>query len=408
MDKLRKAVHKGAVEDVRSLVLTGADVNAFDKKGVNALHVAAEMNDLELLEALLESPQADVNIIDRVQGWTPIVYCLSACGGDTTLLRRLLKVPGCKLDTPDPDGNTALHWAATLNQPEAAEVLINRGAARNAVNHARETPLHVALKEGNEETVELLVEKGADVNAKDEEGRTPLLVALDLGNVNLANRLLHSEKLELEKHTDGAGNTPIHIATMEGLDGFVEKLVARGFSRDARNLAGLTAADLQAQQQREAEEKAQCQAAAKEERELRRRQQAEEDMRSTEVSIFCRDYGLSDAVADIFYKKKFRYLDDAFFGLSSSMLKKFGLSNEDREKLEQAMRMRFLSVSQAREEYLERSEREQREAIGELEKRAAQRRTLVRLLGFVVVAVVFLLLYFGLEIFIAQDGKKRR
>lgn len=33
MEKLRKAVQKGSVEDVRALVLTGADVNALDKKG---------------------------------------------------------------------------------------------------------------------------------------------------------------------------------------------------------------------------------------------------------------------------------------------------------------------------------------------------------------------------------------
>ncbi|KYK64431.1 ankyrin repeat-containing protein [Toxoplasma gondii TgCatPRC2] len=65
MEKLRKAVRKGAVEEVRGLVLEGADVNALDKRGVNALHVAAEMNDLDLLDALLESPKADVNIVDE-------------------------------------------------------------------------------------------------------------------------------------------------------------------------------------------------------------------------------------------------------------------------------------------------------------------------------------------------------
>ncbi|KFG58443.1 ankyrin repeat-containing protein, partial [Toxoplasma gondii RUB] len=88
MEKLRKAVRKGAVEEVRGLVLEGADVNALDKRGVNALHVAAEMNDLDLLDALLESPKADVNIVDQVQGWTPIVHCLCASGGDTSILRR--------------------------------------------------------------------------------------------------------------------------------------------------------------------------------------------------------------------------------------------------------------------------------------------------------------------------------
>ncbi|CBZ55534.1 Serine/threonine-protein phosphatase 6 regulatory ankyrin repeat subunit B, related [Neospora caninum Liverpool] len=396
MDKLRKAVQKGAVEDVRSLVFSGADVNALDKKGVNALHVAAEMNDLELLEALLESPKADVNIAD-VQGWTPIVHCLCASGGDLSILRRLLKVPNCSVNTPDLDGNTALHWAAMLNQPEAAELLINRGAHRNAVNNAKETPLHVALKEGNEETVEMLVEKNVDVNAKSADGKTPLLIALSLRQVNLAHRLLQSGKLDLEANVDNEGNTPIHLAVMEGLEGFAEKLVAGGFSPDVRNLAGYTAEELRAQQLKEAEEKAERQTAAKEERELRRRQQAEQEMRQSEVSVFCRNYGLPDSVAEILYKKKFRYLDDAFFDLSSAMLKKFGLSNDEREKLEQA-----------REDYLAKSEREKAAALEAIEKTMARRRTLLRLLGFVVVAIIFLMLYFGLEIFIARDSRKRR
>lgn len=56
------------------------------------------------------------------------------------------------------------------------------------------------------------------------------------------------------------------------------------------------------------------------EKELRKKHQEEEDRMHTEVSVFCRDYGLPDTVADIFYKKKFRYLDDAFFELNVSLL----------------------------------------------------------------------------------------
>ncbi|KFG41145.1 ankyrin repeat-containing protein, partial [Toxoplasma gondii ARI] len=229
----------------------------------------------------------------------------------------------------------ALHWAAMLNQPDAVKLLITRGAPRNAVNHAKETPLHVALKEGNEETVEMLIEENVDVNAKNEDGKTALHVALSLRQVNLARRLLQSEKLDLDANVDAEGNTPIHLAVKEGLDGFVEKLVARGFSPDARNRAGFTAEELREQQVKEAEETAERHLAAKEERELRKRRQAEQEMNLSEVTRFCRNYGLADSVAEILYKKKFRYLDDAFFDLSSAMLKKFGLSNDDREKLEQ-------------------------------------------------------------------------
>ncbi|PHJ24441.1 ankyrin repeat-containing protein [Cystoisospora suis] len=384
MEKLRKAVQKGSVEDVRALVLTGADVNALDKKGrkqqeqflhlpahpnierqlrvsrvrscpvvsclqgISALHLAAQMYDLDLLEAILESPSVDVNLPDQVQGWSPLIHCLSAApAGDTSILRRLLKVSGCNVHAEDGDGNTALHWAALLNQPEAVEVLLNRGASRNAVNAAKETALHVAVKEGNEEVVQLLIEKHFNVNAKDADGLTPLHIALGQREVNLANLLLQAENLDVKEAGDAKGNTPLHVAVAEGLHGFAEKLIERGFSPEARNLAGDTPDDLRARHEEEKQAKVRRQVAAKEEKELRKRHQEEEDRMHTEVSVFCRDYGLPDTVADIFYKKKFRYLDDAFFELSSATLKKLGLSNEEREQLEQA-----------REKYLEDIERE--------------------------------------------------
>ncbi|KFG41130.1 ankyrin repeat-containing protein, partial [Toxoplasma gondii ARI] len=62
----------------------------------------------------------------------------------------------------------------------------------------------------------------------------------------------------------------------------------------------------------------------------------------------------------------------------------------------------------AREDYLAKSEREKAATLEAMERATARRRTLLRLLGFVVVAIIFLLLYFGLELFIARDSRKRR
>ncbi|KAH0631246.1 hypothetical protein JD844_005497 [Phrynosoma platyrhinos] len=63
---------------------------------------------------------------------------------------------GGNLDSPAPDGNTALHYGAQYNQPNCIKLLLKGKASTNAVNAAGETPLDVAKKYKHAECEDLL------------------------------------------------------------------------------------------------------------------------------------------------------------------------------------------------------------------------------------------------------------
>ncbi|MDP8246251.1 MAG: ankyrin repeat domain-containing protein [Candidatus Hinthialibacter antarcticus] len=71
-------------------------------------------------------------------------------------------------------GSTPLIVAALFGQPDAAEVLILKGAALDQKNNNGSTALHLAALFCHPNIVKLLLENGAEPNPKDNIGTTPL------------------------------------------------------------------------------------------------------------------------------------------------------------------------------------------------------------------------------------------
>ncbi|EAY15284.1 hypothetical protein TVAG_394270 [Trichomonas vaginalis G3] len=61
-------------------------------------------------------------------------------------------------------GKTALHFAASENSNEAAEILISHGANINEKDKDGETALHYAAQNNSEETAKVLISHGANIN----------------------------------------------------------------------------------------------------------------------------------------------------------------------------------------------------------------------------------------------------
>src|SRR5262249_19851122 len=69
------------------------------------------------------------------------------------------------VNAPQPDGATALHWAAYRSDAESMAALIRAGAHVDARNNYGVTPLALAADQGNVAVLDLLLKAGANPNA---------------------------------------------------------------------------------------------------------------------------------------------------------------------------------------------------------------------------------------------------
>jgi len=140
---------------------------------------------------------------------------------EATSLGRLDRLKTCVGETEtisshSKDGFTALHFACFFSQPEAARLLIESGAAVDAVasNPTQVMPLHSAASARNLEAARLLLEHGAPVNARQQGGWVPLHAAAQNGDRPMVELLLkHGADPKL---VNDAGKTVAMVAREKG------------------------------------------------------------------------------------------------------------------------------------------------------------------------------------------------
>ena len=135
------------------------------------------------------------------------------------------------LDARAGDGVTALHFAGFFGQGEAARVLIDAGAAVDAVasNPMKVMPLHSAASARNIEAARHLLEHGAPANARQQGGWVPIHAAAQNGDRAMVELLLrHGADATLANE---AGKTPAAVAREKGHEevaGMLERSEVRG------------------------------------------------------------------------------------------------------------------------------------------------------------------------------------
>ncbi len=134
---------------------------------------------------------ADVELVQAVKN------------GDATAVRTLLEQEA-EVNARQGDGATALHWAAHLNDLEAADLLIRAGAAVNATNDLGVTPLWVATTAGNAAMVAKLLAARGDPNIAPDTGGSPLMIAARQGNLAAVRSLLvHGADMNAKEGAQG-------------------------------------------------------------------------------------------------------------------------------------------------------------------------------------------------------------
>uniref|UniRef100_A0A8C5FCE1 Neurogenic locus notch homolog protein 1 n=1 Tax=Gadus morhua TaxID=8049 RepID=A0A8C5FCE1_GADMO len=196
-----------SAEIISDFIYQGANLhNQTDRTGETALHLAARYARSDAAKRLLDS-SADANVQDNM-GRTPLHAAVAADaqgvfqilirnratdldarmhdGTTPLILAARLAVEGmvdelinCHADANaiDDSGKSALHWAAAVNNVEAAIMLLKNGSNKDMQNNKEETPLFLAAREGSFETAKVLLEHFANREITDHLDQLPRDIA---------------------------------------------------------------------------------------------------------------------------------------------------------------------------------------------------------------------------------------
>ena len=157
---------------------------------------------------------------------------------DASRLRALVDA-GADVNVRQPDGASALHWAAHWDDVETARLLLHAGADVDAAGAYGVTPLSLAAANASASLVDLLLEAGADPNASRDSGETPLMRAAATGSVAAVRSLL-AAGANVDAADPVGAQTPLMLAASGRHADIVALLLAHGADVEARSRLGFT------------------------------------------------------------------------------------------------------------------------------------------------------------------------
>ncbi|GFS09784.1 ankyrin repeat protein [Elysia marginata] len=165
---LMQALSKCDPQFSELIIKSGADVNAQTDNGNTALFRALYLNIrktyvcVEEKVSLLLQHGANVNHIN-LEMKTPLMLAVEQGSGYDNVFKILLDSQP-DLNAQDVNGDTALHFTASLYDQVKLEMLASKGADMNIVNGENRSPLMVAFNKLNVGAVKTLIKYGASVN----------------------------------------------------------------------------------------------------------------------------------------------------------------------------------------------------------------------------------------------------
>jgi ankyrin repeat protein len=288
---LHHAVVHGDVQEVRSLIKSGARVNERSKgtettlnkatldlfvtdskgywdkirscdKGETALFRGVRRGDLDIVSLVIENG-ANINdesngetaLSTAVQTWNEGILSLLIKGGAdrsekfngatlTSSAKGNMKIVHQLIGTSlDPfrkavSGLTILHLASMPGRTATLDLLLDAKMYLYERDNEGRTALHMASLAGQQESVKRLLNSGADISLRDRTGMTVLHYAAVGGSVVVVEFLLDNGMSVDER--DKEGRTALYMAALAGQQESVKRLLNSGADISLRDRKGST------------------------------------------------------------------------------------------------------------------------------------------------------------------------
>ncbi|KAK7243338.1 hypothetical protein RIF29_38131 [Crotalaria pallida] len=195
---LHRLVSEGDATGVRDLLAKAASENgnnyisslleAQNSDGQTALHLACRRGSAELVEAILEYEEANVDVLDK-DGDPPLVFALAA--GSPECVRSLItRNANVRSRLRDGFGPSVAHVCAYHGQPDCMRELLLAGADPNAVDDEGESVLHRAVAKKYTDCALVILENGGcrSMTILNSKNLTPLHLCVATWNVAVVKR----------------------------------------------------------------------------------------------------------------------------------------------------------------------------------------------------------------------------
>ena len=171
---LAEAVKQGDARMVKTLLSAGSGTEGANEDGQTALMVAIKNGDLPIFQMLIDAG-AKVNVVEKVQDQTPLMWAAAATRNAAEMVKGLI-AKGATVNARARFND----WPSQITSEPRGQYHAYGGL----------TPLLYAARGGCYACVEALVAAGADVNLPTPEGVSPIMIALDNGHNSVAKLLM--------------------------------------------------------------------------------------------------------------------------------------------------------------------------------------------------------------------------
>jgi len=231
--QLTEAVANEKMEEVKSLLKQGAEIDHINSMVITALQYACNHKSKEMITLLIKQG-GDLSVIDEESGFT--LLHTAALKGYLWLVKLLIE-KGLNVNARDKEGNGPL-WIAG-NKHEIGTYLMENGADPKMENYHGNSPFNSnavafdyikdpkkkddgkrtdnifeAIEKKDLTSIALLTVKKYDFNQLNQNGKTPLIYAIENNYLDIILLLIkNGAKTNLP---DSDGNTPLSIARKLG------------------------------------------------------------------------------------------------------------------------------------------------------------------------------------------------